>query len=127
MFGTAGAVVVGAAILLGSAAKSSAVRLPSGDAEVLEHVPSGAADPRERERAQLQRLLAARPADRRTALALARLDIELSRARSDPRYLGYAQAALGPWWKLEEPPADVLVLRATIRQSSHDFEGALDD
>ncbi len=121
------AVVVGGATLLGSAAKSSTVRLPSSDAEVLERVPSGAADPRERERMQLQRLLAARPADRRTALALARLDIELARTRSDPRYLGYAQAALGPWWKLDSPPPDVLVLRATIRQSSHDFDGALDD
>lgn len=37
----------------------------------------------------------------------------LSRARSDPRYLGYAQAALGTWWDSPSPP-EVRVLRATI-------------
>src|SRR5262249_43600551 len=45
----------------------------------------------------------------------------------DPRFLGYAQAALAPWWNLQAPPVDVLVLRATIRQSNHDFDGALAD
>jgi tetratricopeptide (TPR) repeat protein len=110
-----------------SAAKAGTPRLPSDDAEVLEHVPSGAADARERRRGKLQALLTARPDDLATALALSRLDIELSRARSDPRYLGYAQAALAPWWGLASPPSDVLVLRATIRQSSHDFDGALRD
>ncbi len=44
------------------------------------------------------------------------------RARSDPRYLSYAEAALGPFWDLPSPPNDVLVLRATVRQSVHDFD-----
>ncbi len=25
-------------------------------------------------------------------------------AQGDPRYVGYAQAALKPWWDLPEPP-----------------------
>jgi tetratricopeptide (TPR) repeat protein len=60
-------------------------------------------------------------------LALARTYIEKSRAESDPRYLGFAQATLNPWWNLPQPPIEVLVLRATIRQSTHDFKAALAD
>jgi predicted Zn-dependent protease len=45
----------------------------------------------------------------------------------DPRYLGYAQAALGPWWKMDNPPDDIQVMRAALRQFNHDFDGALAD
>ena len=53
----------------------------------------------------------------------------LSRARSesDPRLLGQAEAALAPWWSLSEPPIAVLLLRATILQSNHDFTNARRD
>jgi predicted Zn-dependent protease len=125
--GCAGVLILAGALFCRPAASDGTPRLPKDDREVLERVPSGAKDARERRRAQLQDVLARRPDDLSVALALSRLDIELSRARSDPRYLGYAQAALAPWWQLPAPPADVLVLRATIRQSSHDFDGALRD
>ena len=101
--------------------------VPKGDGQVLEHLPTGRSDPRARELDAMRRELATHPGDLARATALAKRDIEESRARSDPRYLGYAQAALEPWWKLETPPPEVLVLRATIRQSTHDFEGALRD
>ena len=58
------------------------------------------------------------------AVALARADIGRARSLSDPRYLGRAQATLGRWWALPEPPPDVLLLRATIEQSLHDFRAA---
>ena len=61
------------------------------------------------------------------AVHLARLYIELGRAEADPRYYGYAQAALLPWWDRPAPPPDILLLRATLRQSQHDFPGALAD
>ncbi len=101
--------------------------VPASDAVVLEHLPSGTSDPGVRELAELRRRLAASPNDLPLAVELARRNIGESRARSDPRYLGYAQAALAPWWTLASPPPQVLVLRATIRQSTHDFEGALRD
>jgi Tfp pilus assembly protein PilF len=47
-------------------------------------------------------------------------------AEGDPRYVGYAEAALRPW-SGKPPPHDVLVLRALLRQYRHDFAGALDD
>jgi hypothetical protein len=54
--------------------------------------------------------------------------IELSRMRAhDPRPLGQAQALLSPWWNDPNAPVEIVVLRATIKQSLHDFEGALTD
>lgn len=58
---------------------------------------------------------------------LAQRFIEQSRQEGDPRGLGYAQGVLSPWWTLEQPPLAVLLMRATIRQSRHDFNGALAD
>ncbi len=127
VFGATGLLVLVGAVFFRPAAGADVPRVPLADGEVLEHLPLGASDPREREHDRLRRMVAARPEDLRSALALARLDIELSRAKSDPRYLSYAQAALRAFWDLPTPPTEVLVLRATIRQSVHDFDGALAD
>ena len=51
----------------------------------------------------------------------------LGRREADPRFDGYAQAALAPWWQLARPPLPVLILRATLRQRRHDFTAALAD
>jgi Tfp pilus assembly protein PilF len=127
VFGATAVLIVAGAIAFKPSAQADAPRLPKDDAEVLEKVPTGSTDPRARREAELRRALAANPTDLATALKLARLDIQESRARSDPRYLGYAQAALARWWDDPAAPAEVLVLRATIRQSLHDFDGALTD
>jgi len=99
--------------------------LPSDSGEVLERLPPR--DDAARTRDSVRKALASRPDDLRAAVWLARLDIEASRKRADPRYLGQAQSALAPWWDLASPPEQVLVVRATIRQSLHDFDGALAD
>lgn len=101
--------------------------LPASDDEVVETLPRAAGDPRAQEAKRLRRLLATDARDVPAATRLARLEIEDSRSTSDPRHLGYAQAALMPWWDEPDPPPAVLVLRATIRQSRHDFPGALAD
>ena len=121
--------VVGA-LVVGFREPSSATAgpfVPSGDGVVLERLPSFTEGPRSRELARLRKELSARPGDLTRALRVARAAIELSRARSDPRYLGQAESALRPFWEMPSPPTESLVLRATIRQSSHDFEGALSD
>jgi tetratricopeptide (TPR) repeat protein len=127
VFGATGALIVLGAIFFRPAASAEVPRTPHDDAEILEHLATGASDPRENERARLGTILAAQPRDLRTAVALAHLDIEISRARSDPRYLSYAQAALAPWWEQADAPPEVLILRATIRQSVHGFDAALVD
>ncbi len=100
---------------------------PSSDGEVLETLTAGRGNPRSRELLLMRRTLEANPDDLDLALALARRNIEESRSTSDPRFLGHAQAALARWWDLPSPPPEVLLLRATIRQSTHDFDGALRD
>lgn len=76
---------------------------------------------------RLRAALARDPQNAEIAAALARRNVERARADADPRYLGYAQAALAPWWEAPAPPAPVLLLRATIRQSNHAFAPALAD
>ena len=70
---------------------------------------------------------AAAPADVASAVALADLYYRMAQAEGDPRYLGYAQATLARWWNDAEAPTAVLVTRATIRQSSHEFDAAVAD
>jgi tetratricopeptide (TPR) repeat protein len=76
---------------------------------------------------RLRARLAEQPEHLSTAVRLAAGYAELGRSRGDPRYDGYAEAALAPWWQLAEPPIPVLVLRATLLQRRHDFEAALAD
>ncbi|MDO8065147.1 hypothetical protein [Janthinobacterium sp. SUN206] len=67
------------------------------------------------------------PQDLALATSLAQRYIALARSETDPRYLGYAQAALAPWWRQAAPPVPVRLLRATILQSTHHFAPALQD
>jgi tetratricopeptide (TPR) repeat protein len=125
IFGATGALVLVGAVVFKPVARADAPRLPSDSDEVIERLPPH--DPAERTRREVRRALASRPDDLQAAVWLARLDIEASRSRADPRYLGQAQSALAPWWDSPSPPEPVLVLRATIRQSLHDFDSALAD
>jgi Tfp pilus assembly protein PilF len=100
--------------------------VPADGKQVVERLPSRA-DPVQRELLKLRAALSRNPNSLPLASALARRYIEQARAEGDPRYLGYAQAALAPWWKLPQAPNEVLVLRATLRQSTHQFAAALAD
>lgn len=100
--------------------------IPETDDQVLERLPlSGntAASELRKMRKQLQDA----PDNLALALQLANRYLALARAESDPRYLGYVQAALQPWWDLATPPPEVLLLRATVRQNRHEFDTALTD
>ncbi|HYD94691.1 MAG TPA: tetratricopeptide repeat protein [Noviherbaspirillum sp.] len=76
---------------------------------------------------RLRAALAASPQNQQLATTLARRYIETGRRTGDPRYLGYAQAALSPWWDQPQAPNAVRILRATILQSQHHFAQALAD
>lgn len=101
--------------------------LPSADSQVLERLPFKPNDPIARELAQLRAELKRDPVRLPVAVKLARRYYELVSEEGDPRYLGYAQAALAPWWDMPTPPVEVLVLRASLRQFGHDFDGAVRD
>lgn len=118
--------VILTAVLLAALPVMAAPRVPSSDHEVLERVrPAG--DPAARELRTLTLRLRDTPADQAVALELARRHLTIARTTSDPRHVGYAEAALAPWLDLPEPPLPVRLLRATMRQSRHEFEAALGD
>lgn len=109
-----------------AAASEARPYVPSSDSDVLERLPE-ASDPKLAELRPLRAALARSPGDVDAASAFARSAIKASRNTGDPRFLGYAQAALAPWWSADDAPAQALLLRATIKQSRHEFGGALAD
>ena len=110
----------------GRAGGGAAPRRRASGAEVIEELP-WRADPQQRELRALRARLQEAPRDLPRAVEVARRYIEAGRREADPRYYGYAQAALGPWWNLAAPPPQVRLLRATLLQSEHRFSEALAD
>jgi tetratricopeptide (TPR) repeat protein len=98
--------------------------IPNDDDAVLERLPA-ARDPRVRVLAAARARLAEDPANLNRAFSLASAYIALGQSEGDPRYEGYAQAALAPWWDVVEPPVPVLILRALLEQRRHRFDAAL--
>ena len=113
--------------LLPLGAAQAAPFTPSADDQVLETVPARSSDPGAREMQALRQAWRAQPQDLDTATRLAwRYQAEVA-ATGDPRYMGYIEAALQPWWTLPDPPAAVRVLRAVVHQFDHRFDAALAD
>ncbi|MGR9107897.1 MAG: tetratricopeptide repeat protein [Gammaproteobacteria bacterium] len=117
------------AILAGKAISSSSAEpyTPSSDDQVLERLPSGTRQAWQLRIRALRATLVEDPRNLEVALAVARDFIRSGKTRADPRFYGYAEGILSPWWNLEDAPSEVLLLRASILQSRHDFEGALTD
>jgi Tfp pilus assembly protein PilF len=105
---------------------SAAPFIPLDGKQVIERLPSRL-DPLQVELRQLRAQLSKEPGNVALATNLARRYISLARSQADPRYLGYAEAALQTWWSQSAPPPEVRVLRATLRQSTHQFALALAD
>ncbi len=114
-------------MLLCGAPVYAAPYVPASDAEILEHLPFKASDPVTRELRRLRDELSENPQNLDKAITLSKRYYHLALAYGDPRFIGYAQAALSPWWELDEPPIAVLVQRAALRQYNHNFNSALDD
>jgi Tfp pilus assembly protein PilF len=106
---------------------AAAPRVPGSDTEVLARVPARAVDPRARDLQQLRAAWRANPRDAGLSARLAARYVEQAGADGDPRYVGYAQAVLAPWWNDAAPPVAVRVQRAVLRQYAHQFTEALAD
>ena len=100
--------------------------IPNSAEQVLETIPTNASIA-SKEFKKLRAALNAEPNNTALAAQLAQKFIERSRIEGDPRYLGYAQAVLAPWWKMSNPPIEILVLRATLLQSTHHFDQSILD
>ena len=113
-------------MLLACTPTSAKPYLPDDDSVVLERLPEKI-DPSLRDVKRLRAAVDRNPGDLALSIRLARRAIEAARETGDPRFLGQAQAALARWWKEPSPPPQALLLRATLKQSTHDFAGALAD
>ena len=100
--------------------------VPDNDSIILERLPEKG-DPGLAQLKRMRAALMANPRDLETAIPVVRRALEAARTLGDPRFLGQAQAALAPWWKGDDAPPVAILLRATLKQSQHDFVGALAD
>ncbi len=119
-------IAAGWLLALATAAVAQGPYRPVDDSVVLEQLPV----PRLAGIASLQELRAhwvSRPTSVPAALAYARAAFELNRREEDPRYLGYAESALAPWWSSPQAPPEVVLLRASLRLARVDHALAEQD
>ncbi|WP_310461793.1 hypothetical protein [Sphaerotilus sp.] len=111
-----------------SGPSGAAPHTPTDDQSVVATLPGTTAARRQaRQLARQVHALGTSPAALPAALQQARAAIDRFRRDGDPREIGVAQAALAPWWTQAAPPPAVRLLRASIRQTQHDFGPALVD
>lgn len=104
---------------------------PANDADIVERLPGRASDPAIRRVESLRKQLAARPDDTDLRIEIARRYFDMAMAQGDPRYVGYASAAIAPLAKTApansnvSAQADYFLVLGLIQQFSHQFEPAL--
>ena len=110
---------------------------PTSDAMVVESLPGRASDPALKRVDSLRKQLAARPDDAGLRVEIARRYFDMAMAQGDPRYVGYASAAITPLAKAASlnsnsstsastsTQADYALVSGLIQQFSHEFEPAL--
>ena len=118
-----------AALTLSALSANALPFVPASDATPLERLPSkpGQVGTADRSSRSMNAALKLDPKNADLAARIAQVYVSRSRTESDPRYLGQAQSALAFWWTQASPPIPILLLRATIRQSTHDFNNARRD
>lgn len=90
--------------------------VPARDEVVLEKVPVRARAP-----------VGVELSEQAAALRARELITEARAKGGDPRLLGQAQAVLSKWWGSSDASSELMLMRATVKQSLHDFDGALVD
>jgi hypothetical protein len=99
---------------------------PANDSDVVERLPLSATDPSARRLQSLRKQLEAKPDDVALRIEIARRYFDLSMAQGDPRYVGYASAALTPLDKAAPTGnAGYWQIKGMLQQYSHNFDGAL--
>jgi tetratricopeptide (TPR) repeat protein len=115
-----------AALAAVGAATAAESYIPADDNEVLETLPRELLSDRG-ELAALRRQLAEDPNNAELAASVASRYLQLGKQEGDPRFNGYAQAALRPWWTAANPPPAILKLRAKLKERDHKYDEAVAD
>jgi hypothetical protein len=119
----ASAAVLCCAALLAAARAAGEPFVPRDGAEVLERLPQR--DGAEwRSIAALQADLVREPHDVALAAELAEQYLALLRREGDPRLIAYAKRGLSPWSADVDPPLEIVLKRAQIAQTEHNFDSA---
>ncbi len=118
--------VLAVAVLLACGHAAAAPYRPTDAAAVLERLPLNKGDERARALAADRAKLAAAPRDPALAMKVADAYYALAGAEGDPRYIGYAEAALAPWAADRNAPADILYMRGKLLQWRHEYAPALE-
>jgi Tfp pilus assembly protein PilF len=119
-----GLATLGIWLLISMQSIKAAPYIPATDGEIIDQSTSNtgkAAAALVRETRRAHAVLNQQKNNLDLALRIAQHNMRRARIESDPRYLGQAEAALAPWLNQTTPPVSVLVLRANIRQSLHQF------
>lgn len=114
------------AVLVSPARDGITTTVPIHAGEIVGRLPAQVAQIKQDLRTR-RTIQAAGREDVATLTALAQRHVERARQSGDPREIGLAVSALAPWWEEARPPVPVLLIRASIRQYLHDFDGALAD
>jgi tetratricopeptide (TPR) repeat protein len=104
----------------------AAPHLPVDDQQVVETLPVRL-DPELSALAGLRSFWLRHPADSGGAAALVRAYVDAARRNGDPRFLGYAEAVLARFMTTPAAPIELRVLHATVLQSLHRFDAALEE
>ena len=116
--------VLVAFLMLQRSADSAEPYIPASDDEVLETLPKSLIST---ELTTLRRQLTEAPDNLALAANVAGRYISMGNVEGDPRFYGYARAALKTWWDQDSPPAEILRLRAKLREKEHRYDAALAD
>lgn len=115
-----------AALAIAAAATAAEPYIPTDDNEVLETLPRDLLSGRD-ELATLRRQLADDPKNIELAGNVASRFLQMGKSEGDPRFYGYAQAAIQPWWEAASAPPAILKLRAKLKETDHRYDEALAD
>lgn len=109
-----------------AAARPARPYVPASDQTVLEVLPTVLIGDRS-QLADLRKQLADQPDNPAIAAQVARRYLQLGTQANDPRFFGYARAALQPWWDSADPLPEILKVRAKIREKDHLYDAAVAD
>ena len=114
------------ALSIGAATLAAEPYVPASDDAVIESLPRDLLTGQD-ELAVLRRQLVDDPENVELACRVASGYLQIGKVQGDPRYYGYARAAIKPWWDAKQAAPAVLKLRAKLKERNHEYDAALVD